>query len=151
MNGEVSTLLTQKERIEKKLETVDPLSEEYEILLKRLSEINREIVNESRAKAQEARDEFEMNLRKLESEHKIELERSEFELKADETERTLRMKERETEAKVNEANNKLKNEGAAAIIKEAAKLPLIAGLYLFEAKGLVLPARILQFFNGLGK
>lgn len=151
MNSGMSTLLTQRERIEKKLKTLDPLSEGYGVLLQRLADVNAEIRNEEKAKAQAERDAFEMNQRKIESEHKLELERSEFELKADETERTLRMKEQETEAKVNETNNKLKNDGAAAIIKEAAKLPLIAGLYLFEAKGLVLPARILQFFNGLGK
>ena len=142
---------TQKERIQKKLETIDPSSEEYGILLDRLADINKEIRNEQDSKIRAEREKFEMDQRKIESEHKMELERSEFDLKADETERTLRMKEQETEAKIDESKHKIRDDGAAAVIKEAAKLPLIAGLYLFEAKGFVLPARILQFFNGLGK
>ena len=101
---------TQKERIQKKLETIDPSSEEYGILLDRLADINKEIRNEQDSKIRAEREKFEMDQRKIESEHKMELERSEFDLKADETERTLRMKEQETEAKIDESKHKIRDD-----------------------------------------
>ena len=87
----------------------------------------------------------------LEFEHKKEVDSLEYELKSDETERTIRLKERELEAKEKEDKDKFKHDLAHEGVKGGIKFALLAGAYVLEAKGVVLPGRLLQFINGLGK
>ena len=163
----------QVKRLQAKLNTLDPTSKEYGIVLNRIGEIQKQIRmdKESELKVEQAKAEIErrgketehkINLEKeefdhkkeldiLEFEHKKEVDSLEYELKSDETERTIRLKERELEAKEKEDKDKFKHDLAHEGVKGGIKFALLAGAYVLEAKGVVLPGRLLQFINGLGK
>ena len=95
--------------------------------------------------------EHKADIEQREFDHKVEMDHCDFELRQDESLRNTSARDADIASKRFDILKKFLCDLGIAGVTHELRLQTIAKLYQFESEGMVLPSRLMQFFNSISK